>query len=234
MTDQFNAFLDQVLDGLDAVRQIPPTTRAPNARIWGPYDDTANPGFQVEVEIDRDGGHEYDWALRYRQIGQDFFDIGAGHFTPTVTLKEGQGGMFLDAKSEREHFDAGNPTDPDTLTVTYVTDMDPKHVDMTFVKDQTATLGYDYRQNDAGQVHADFVVTSTDPNVTELAYNVAWDSSGQGRADTTIIAGNWAQYDAGTFSECWDSAQLVVYSNEIYDGGPPVGDAGACVKIPGF
>src|SRR6202042_3828169 len=50
-TDQFNAFLDDVLDGLDNIRQIPPTTRLDDGRIWGPYDDSTHPGFQVQVEI---------------------------------------------------------------------------------------------------------------------------------------------------------------------------------------
>jgi hypothetical protein len=234
MSDAFNGFLDEILDGLEAVRQIPPTTRGTDSRIWGPYEDNSHPGFEVEVEIDRDdAGVQYDWALKYRQSGQPFFTLGSGLFKPTITLREGEGSFNIDALLGRQNFDAGNPTDPDTLAVNYITDMSPKSVHMNFVKGVddggTDSFDYGYLQNDAGEVHADFLLTGNDPNITSLLYDVKWDQSGEGLATVTVTAGNWA--DAG-FEECWDTAQKVVFSNMIFDGGPsPVGTQASCVKI---
>jgi hypothetical protein len=233
---EFNAFLDSILDGLDGIRQIPPTTRTTDTRTWGPYDDSKNPGFQVRVDIERDGGSEYDWQLSYGRVGETFHPFGQGHFKPTITLKEGTGGLFLDAIGARQYLDAGTSTDPDHLTVDYHTDQSPKLVDMFFDKTLDDggidTLDYNYRQNDAGEVHADFTATTMDPNIKSLAYDVAWDRSGEGYAKVKILAGNWA--DAG-FEECWDTAQKVVYSDMIFDGGPsPVGLIDACTTIDNF
>ncbi len=121
-TDQFNAFLDEILDGLDAIRQVPPTTRLADGRIWGPYDDSSHPGFQVQVEIDRNADAGFDWKLSYRPDGQAFFDIGNGNFQPTVSLKEGIGSFQLNGLLSREELDAGKPGDPNLVTVDYQTD----------------------------------------------------------------------------------------------------------------
>jgi hypothetical protein len=244
----FNTYVDSILDGIDGVRVIPPTSRTDDTRTWGPYNDSQHPGFEVEVEIERDGGsggeYEYDWQLRYRQTGGQFFDICVGNFIPTETLKIGEGGFFIDALSAREIFDAGKADDPDHLTVTYITDKSPKQVSMFFDKDAgvdagSYSLGYQYEQNDAGDTHATFIATGGDPNITTLEYDAKWNASGEGFMKASILAGNWA--DAGIrLEECWDSAQKVVYSNMIFDAGtgpdggtPEVGLPGACVDIQG-
>jgi hypothetical protein len=231
-SNQFNAFLDYILDGLDGVRQIPPTTRTDDSRIWGPYNDTQHDGYQVEVVIDRvDAG--FDWALKYLQNSQESFTLGGGFFVPTVTLKEGEGAFNIDAKAGRDHF--GGDGGIDSLDVTYITDMSPKQVAMHFTADPgdggENLLDYAYVQTDAGDVRAIFKMTGNDPNITTLQYDVKWNGAGEGFADVTILAGNWS--DAGVdFKECWDSAQKVEYSNMIFDGGPsPIGNPDTCVTF---
>jgi hypothetical protein len=233
---KFNAFLDSVLDGLENIRQIPPTTRTTDARVWGPYTDSSHDGVQVQVVVERiDGGVEYDWALQYRRTGEDFFTAGGGNYKPTVTLTEGVGEFGIDALGARNYFDAGDSGDPDLLGVKYDTQDSPKLVQMIFTKGLddagTNSLGYQFLQNDAGEVHADFLATGNDPNITSLLYDVKWNQSGEGFANVAIVAGNWA--DAGvSFTECWDTAQKVVFSNMIFDGGPsPVGNPASCTKI---
>jgi hypothetical protein len=238
MSDQFNAFLDSVLNGLEGIRQIPPTTRTADARVWGPYPDSQHNGTEVQVVVERiDGGVEYDWALEYTRTGQNPFIAGGGSFQPTVTLTQGVGQFGIDLIGARDYFDAGDSGDPDLLGVKYDTKDSPKLVQMFFTKGLddagTGVLGYQYLQNDAGEVHADFLaVGGSDPNITGLLYDVKWDKSGEGLASVAIVAGNWADAGIPPFEECWDTAQKVVYSTMIFDGGPsPVGLQDACVKI---
>ena len=54
-SERFNAALDGLLSLLEDIRQRPPTTRAPEQRIWGPVNDAEHPALQLRFVMTREG-----------------------------------------------------------------------------------------------------------------------------------------------------------------------------------
>ena len=91
----FNGLIDSVLGLVDSIRQYPPTTRTPEARVWGPFADQNNPGFEFRLTVTQVDETKFSWALEAHKLGADYFSIVTGLFVPTQTLTEGQGSMVV-------------------------------------------------------------------------------------------------------------------------------------------
>jgi hypothetical protein len=230
-SDQFNAFIDQTLAGLDLIRSIPPTTRGKSSRIWGPYDDKNHPGFEVQVTITKESDTKFQWQLDERPKGGDFFTIGGGEFFPTVSLRKGFGHFGFNGKLIRDKLGGGMASEPDTVEIRYKTDADPLMVEMDWTKDDAGSVGYGYNgYADQSAVLGYLLTVPSNTVASKISVSAGWNSKTAGRADILILEGVYA---GATEVECWDEAHTVVYGQGYTDGGMyVVGDAGSCVTVP--
>lgn len=234
---EFNGILDTLLTILDKVRQVPPTTRSTDTRVWGPYPDNNNPGFDFQVVIKQVDATNFGWAIQSRRRGGELFDVVTGAFKASVSAREGQGAMKVLVKDFRDVLKVDdNLKQLDELTIGYITDMFPHRVEMLFTFRQGSTsglsaLGYTYReqQDSAGAMR--FRLRSTSADLTVVDVNAAWLANGSGRSLSQVVEGN---YTGATVTECWDTAFKVTYYAESWAGGKTAGDLASCVAVPGL
>ncbi len=235
-SNDFNKFLDSILTGLDGLRAIHPTTRQATKRIWGPYADDKNPGFDVKAEIEKTGEKSYKWSLQARKRGTaDFTTIAGGRFVATESLRKGQGDFFLDAVAASTLYGKmkEKPTDPDRVDFGYETSSDPVIVEIRAkVPSLTTPVGWDLnRYADGSGVFAFTVEGLMDPNATKISALVAYDAKGAGKVTYTILAGNYVGYAA---EQCFDDAQKVIYEAGNWPGAMPAGKQSDCAEVKGL
>ena len=233
-SDEFNAFLDLVLGGLDALRSIHPTKREDNKRIWGPYPDDKNPGFDIRVEIVKVTERHFKWSIGARKRGNEVFTtIGGGKFVPTASLKEGRGDFFFDGVAARNLYGRmKNAGDPDRIDVGYWTDSDPVIVEAAVDFGPMTMFGYDYN----GYVDQSAVLTFTvgglgDPDATKISALAAWNPKTAGEVVYSILEGN----NRGAMArQCWNEDQKIVHELLMLpDGGVyQAGNDADCVTVP--
>lgn len=236
-SDSFNGIVDFITGALDTVVKITPTTRSPDTRIWGPWNDPNNPGFQVRVTITRPSDSDFNWAIEMRPRTGDYFETAGGSFQATESIKKGTGNFHVDTKTIRERLKSTTDLNPvDKIDVTYDTQRPPKLVQMQFLfspsgASNLSTAGYEYHEAADTSGSMAFVVKGSDPNITEAKYESQWLKTGTGRATLTVVSGNYA---GATATECWDSTFKVVYAKQSWPGGIDVGTASACPEITGL
>lgn len=232
-SDGFNDLVDGVLTGLDTLRSIHPTKREKNKRIWGPYPDEKNPGFDVKAEIVRVTEKRFEWSLQARKRGTETFTtLAGGKFVPTVSLRKGRGDFFFDAKASHELYGTTkkNPTDPDSAVFEYSTDSDPLIVHLGFDVGGTPTV-VAYEVNTYADGSGVFAFTADglpDPNATRISAVAAWDVTTAGEVSYTILEGN---YRTAMARSCWDKNQTVVYEWGNWPGAPVAGNPNDCVAV---
>jgi hypothetical protein len=232
-SEDFNNFVDGVLGGLDGIRMIPPTRREENARFWGPYPDSKNPGFDVMIEIHRESDDSFTWSLKARPRAGTFVTLAGGTFKPTMSLRKGRGTFFLDAKAIHGlYMTSPKAGDPDRADFAYSTDTDPVIVTIDLEFGSVVNASYAFNgKADKSAVLQWQVEDPLNPNMSHVTYTVGWTAKTDGRADGTIDKGNWA---GATFIECWDESHLVTYGKGYDDAGVPyeVGDIAKCIPKP--
>ena len=82
--DGLNGVVDSLLALVDLVKRTPPTTREPDARVWGPWDDQKHPGMEVRVTMRRSrdaaGVPSYTYQFEERPRGGAFQSVLDGSF----------------------------------------------------------------------------------------------------------------------------------------------------------
>lgn len=232
VSTSFNGFLN-FLDILEAVRAYPPTTRAQNSRIWGPWTDDNNPKFEVRVVVTKASAERFEYAFQHRPKGGEYFDTVTGFFKPTATLRKGSGEL---------HFHVGDVAakglvlDPgfaklQKIDISYITDMFPVTVAMKFEGrpgEALETVDYGYQENKDTSGTMGFIAKTTDPNTLKLDVGSSWLASGAGYGVLTVVEGN---YRGATQLDCWDAAFKIVYAKQTWPGGKEVGDPTKCVAV---
>lgn len=233
----FNALLDTALGIVDTVRQYPPTTRSDEARVWGPYPDAKNPGFEFQVGISQLEATKFAWALQARRSGGDFFDVVTGAFEASTSARQGTGAMVVHVATFKDQLAVDDAFKAlDRIDVGYQTASWPRRVDMafTFTPGNTSglsTIGYTYRQKEDGAGALAFQVRTTSAEATALTTVALWNARGAGKGQAMVTEG---LYTGATVSECWDTAQKVVFYAEGWMGGQQSGSATDCVVIDGL
>jgi hypothetical protein len=235
----FNGIIDFLLSTVDAVRAVPPTTRSPDSRTWGPFTDSNNPSARFQVVISAQvATSTFDWALQVSVANAAFFDVVTGTFAATTgSVKKGQGSMVVHVKDFRDLLKVDDTFKQlDQIDVHYANDMAPTTVSMAFTfkagaSSGLSSIGYDYLENadQSGTMH--FELRGNDPNITVRDVRGGWLPSGVGRAVNHVIAGNYA---GAMVTECWDQAFAVTYYAESWAGGVTNGQPTACATIDGF
>jgi hypothetical protein len=233
----FNGLLETMLAILDTVRLYPPTTRSDTSRVWGPFPDSKNEGFEFQVAISRLDTRRFEWFLQARPRAGDFFDVVTGTFEASTSARQGTGAMVVhvDRFKDRLRVDATLKA-LSRIDVGYQTARWPHRVDMalTFAPGNTTGLsaaGYTSRRKEDGSGALAFQVRTGSLEATVLSTVALWTPQGAGRAQATVVEG---LYTGATVSECWDTRQNVVYYAQGWPGGQVVGTQQACVAIDGL
>jgi hypothetical protein len=233
----FNAMLDTVLAILDTVRLYPPTTRTDDTRVWGPYADSKNPGFEFQVSIQQTDATHFAWSLQARKRTGTFFDVIVGVFDASVSARQGTGAMQVPVTNFKDQLNVdANFKALDRIDVGYQTASWPHRVDMAFTfspgnMSGLSTIGYTYRTKEDTSGAMVFQVRTTNTGATALTTTALWNPSGAGRAQAVVTEGT---YTGATVNECWGTAAKVVYYAESWAGGQVNGLASDCVTVDGL
>ncbi len=211
--DTFNRSLDTLLGALEIIRRWPPTRRELDRRIWGPAPDSAQPGFDIQLTLERnpDTG-AFDWRIEHRkQPAGEFFTTLTGHFEPTMNVRKGQGDIHFLLTAARA---GGLAIDPSMATaksidLTYDT-VPPRKLYESVPIDGRHDFDYRYEETEGGgaRVESKFGLDNV-PGAERLHTISRWTGTGEGRGDVRIIQGTYA----GLFAQiqCWDSAFKVLF-----------------------
>ncbi len=213
-SDKINAGVDFLLALVDVVRRTPPTRRAADERVWGPFDAKEHPGREIIVVMTRSypaalgGVPRYGYAFLARWKGTpDFTPILGGTFDGG-SASHGRGGLALD-------FDAmtalgmGDATTPaGTMQVAYDRASDPVTTQLALASDGFGVVqfGYRFAGYAAGGGAFDFAFRDGAGNLFYVT--TGYDAFGGGRA---AVAFQGAGGATGGFRQCWSANACLVY-----------------------
>jgi hypothetical protein len=233
----YNKLLELVLGVVDQVRAAPPTTRTSDSRTWGPFNDSNNPGRQVQVVIVKVDETNFTWRIESRPTNGEFIRVLDGNFAATDTARRGRGDFVVHVKDFRDVVKVSPElAQLDSFQVGYITDMFPRRVEMLFTLKPGSTsglssLGYTAREQQDGSGSMRFIYTTPTPEVPELVVTSAWKPTGEGSA-TAIARGG--MYDGFNIRECWNRSFKVVHYFESWIGGVSSGPVADCPVIEGL
>jgi hypothetical protein len=246
VTRTFNGLVAGIVGLVDAVRRLPPSSRTPDSRTWGPYPSDEHPGwlsrmivtrdpidallFRYEIAFHRAGGDDLDWPL-----------FLSGQFRAGQTVHHGDG-MFqiTTAATMAEGLDVGFGR-LDHMEVTYDTRMDPATVSMAITNlpnplkpDDVTQAAYAYKGRSDGQgqmtfdLWGDFVLG---PAIEKMTVTSQWLGSGEGLGVLKVQEGDGA---GSMQTECWNTQFRPTYNSKPWAPLENVSpdDPSACPSIP--
>lgn len=237
----FNTLLDTFLGVLDAVRSVPPSTRADTVRVWGPYPAKDNPGyqFQVVIALVSEGPDTYAWGMQMRKIGDTtWIDVVRGAFQASAeSVRKGMGQFEMPVKDFRDVLKVDDGLRQlDLIQIGYVKTDFPHITSMAFQYAPGGTsglsaAGYASKRAADGSGAMGFSLISTDANVRRLDIISKWLADGAGFAIANVTEGN---YRGSNRVECWDAMFRLVYFKESWPGGTEGGRPADCVAVDGL
>jgi hypothetical protein len=237
----FNGLIDAVAAIVDYVRAQPPTERAENRRVWGPYPNNDNPAWQnrmvmemVAAPTDPTGFHiVYSLDFRRAGAGDDAWSpLLSGKFFPTGGVRRGRGEIRLDFTTARQ---VGYPVDPKSelllLELNYQRSDYPITVDLRWQniagsKSPGGSIQYVVNADSSGTLV--FTAQGEGIVVQEIEIRSRWLSSGAGRGDARVTEGFAAAVNGFIGTDCWGIDAQPVYKLR---SRPPEtsGDVSACI-----
>ena len=231
----FNAGVDALLSLLEDIRSLPPTTREPDRRVWGPYRAPNHAGFDVRFVMTREA-MRFDYQLEYRRTGggeADWWAFLSGDFEADAGIRKGVGSLHLDVeRSEREGLPATDVTVLRRLDIDYQTKALPTRVELTFTpKDGAFPVSrYTYReaQGSLGEMH--FLMPGQDlvPGglLEDLGLTTRWAPDGRGMAVLDVLSGD---IRGAKYTECWNAQGRVTFTARSWDFfNPTEGERATC------
>ena len=238
----FNGVVDSFLTLIDAIRSYSPTTRLPDARIWGPFPAQQQPGWEVRMVMMRQDLATFAYAVDFHAIGSAdaWINVINGSFAASGGARRGSGSLNIDTKAARA---AG--LDPglgylDAMSATYDNHDFPITVDLQFtnlpnpLKPDDPTQGtYDFAagQNGNGSLSFNFSANSIPGPAGIDVFQVTsnWLGSGPGRSDLQVVSGDAA---GAHETQCWNQLFQAVYTDKPWSPLEDLGDPSACPAIP--
>jgi len=244
-SDRLNTSVEWVIGLVDVVRRYPPTTRAEDARTWGPFDDDRHPGIQLRVVIERswpsgpDGPveHAYAFEARREALGEPFTAILYGTFVGPSSLR-GRGGLTL-AFDEFWRLAMADPDAPTgEMRIAYDRSADPRTTQLTLAQSDgfgLAQFDYGYAGYADGRGRLSYAFVNDAGDRAEVG--AGWNALGGGQADVRFYPASAGGASVG-YRQCWNALACLVYSDDAsgYSCGVPGGCAfGApsdCPSVP--
>jgi hypothetical protein len=240
----FNGITDSFVALVDTIRAYPPTTRETDRRIWGPFPADKQPGWMIEMVMERHDVTMFTYRFEFRPVGST--DPGAwiplldGSYFVSGGVRRGNGQIHVDTAALRA---AG--VDPgldylDHLTVNYTTNTFPITVDLEFTNlanpfkpDDPSHGIYSYAVQSNGQGALSYNFTGNIipgiAGVDTVEVTARWLGTGEGRADLQVTMGDAL---GAQETQCWDDRLQEVYTYKPWAPLENVGDVSACAAIP--
>jgi len=236
----FNRGLDGLLTLLENIRERPPTTRAPDLRVWGPWRDPRHPGHEVRFVMAR-VAERFDYRLQYRPERSDeeaWWTALEGTFQANGGLREGEGMVrLLVAEARARGFNLGGLANLARLDIGYQTREPPIGVQMRFVPasiQSGSELLYAYRELPSGLGEMGFVLEDTDVlpggQKEKLAILSRWTKDRGGVGLVVVTGGDVPAGFTATHVECWDASFRVTYMKRSWET-TVVGEASSCPDV---
>jgi hypothetical protein len=239
----FNNALDGLLSLLENIRTVPPTTREPGRRTWGPFVDRNHPGNDVRFVMDRDGGF-FDYRLQFKPSSAgagEWWSFLEGSFKADAGIRIGEGDLHLFiADAVAKGLNVGNLKGLSRLDIGYQNKMLPSRAEMIFSAPPTppATTGpevrYTYRELPGGFGEMRFLLKDTDAVPGGLREDVEitsrWTPDHGGVATFVILRGD---LQGAGYKECWDAQNKLTFAKRSWELFG-IGLASDCPDVPGF
>jgi hypothetical protein len=240
---EYNNALDSLLSLLENIRTVPPTTREPDRRIWGPWTDRNQPGNNVRFVMDRDGAF-FDYHLQFKPsaAGEDaWWSFLEGTFKADSGIRIGEGELHLFISEALSHgLNVGGLRGLERLDVGYQNKALPTLVQMIFTTPiiPPATTApqvlYTYREQPGGFGEMSFLVKDTDAVQgglrEDLRITTRWTPNRGGVGTFVILEGD---LKGASYKECWDAQNKLTYAKRSWEFFG-IGLASDCPDIPGF
>ena len=236
-----NAMVDEFLGFVDAVREIPPSSRDEDSRTWGPWPVDNVSGYDARMVSSRRGVGEFTWSFEIAPQGTSAWaPFFSGVHVAGATIREGLGSFVFDGFAVDEIDDS-----PDTP---FYLEVDYDHRDGTYVTftawskpsaaAESLIARYDYAidLDHAGVVTFD--TSSPDfakgKEVEQLHVTTGWVPDVGGRGDAIVSGGNVEDYliPSVSYTQCWLPDGTVLYMGDQYGIGPQVGKEEYCTVAP--
>jgi hypothetical protein len=240
VSDEFNNGLDGLLSLLESIRDLPPTQREPDRRIWGPWPDRRHPGHELRFVMTREAEH-FDYQLQFRperSSEEAWWTLVDGSFRAGGGLRKGEGTVKLLLSEAKAHgFSVGGLAYLERLDIAYQTRALPIGVQMRFVlvfPQLTPELRYAYREIPGGLGEMRFLLEDTDVisggQREDLSIVSRWTREHGGVGIITVTGGDVPAGFTATHVECWDASFRVTYAKRSWET-TVVGEASACPDV---
>jgi len=252
VSKSFNAMLFQILGSVDLIRSFPPSERAPNSRIWGPFPQAKVPSWRWRFKVTRDRNDPttfaYHLQLQRNTDGPEtWFSFLDGGFTSTQGARRGIGNftMHTDELRAQSYPDDVEGRKIRSLQVDYDTRDFPisLHAVLETYPDPedtsawvTTTFDYGVAANGQGAMEFEIMgnLDLTTAALETLRVTSQWMPSGDGRAEATITLGDGVGL---TEVQCWNRDFNPTFTSKPWPvslDSPdlPGGDAALCPQFP--
>ncbi|WP_240359876.1 hypothetical protein [Pyxidicoccus trucidator] len=219
----FNTAVDGLLTLLENIRSVSPTTREPDRRVWGPFKDKDNPGFDVRFVMERQE-LRFDYQLEYRRTGEDdqaWWAFLSGTFQADSGIRKGVGALHLDVKrAVQEDFPSSGLSVLDRLDIDYQTKTLPTRVEMVFTPrgGLTAPVRYRYREAEGNLGEMRFQLPDTDlvvgGRLEDVELTTRWAPDGRGMGVLEVLDGD---IKGAKYTECWNALGRVTFLSRSWD-----------------
>jgi hypothetical protein len=240
---EFNNAADSLLSLLENIRTVPPTTREPDRRIWGPYTDRNQPGQNVRFVMNRDGGF-FDYRLQFKPstAAEDaWWSFLEGTFKADAGIRIGEGELHLFISDAVTHgLNVGGLRGLERLDIGYQNKALPTRVEMIFTVPITPPaptapqVRYTYREQPGGFGEMRFLVKDTEAVPGSLREDLEitsrWTPDRGGVGTFVILQGD---LKGASYKECWDAQNKLTYAKRSWELFG-IGLASDCPDIPGF
>ncbi|EPX56975.1 hypothetical protein D187_006729 [Cystobacter fuscus DSM 2262] len=235
--DEFNGGFDGVLSILEETRKSPPTTRAPELRIWGPAQDPGNPGHEMRIMMTREA-ERFDYRVQFRPMGSDeeaWWSALVGSFQSEGGPRQGKGTLSIFMAEVMEHgLNVPWMSDLKRLDIDYQTSTLPSSVRMHFIPVSGFELDYAYHEFPGGSGEMRFSRENLDIYPGEqketLAILSRWTQDQGGMAIVEATGGDVPTDFTVTLVECWDASFRTTYEKRSWDADEE-GNASSCPDV---
>ncbi|ADO73441.1 hypothetical protein [Stigmatella aurantiaca] len=241
-SDNFNTLLDELLTLVETIRALPPTTREPHRRTWGPFTDTNQPGHEARFVMERqEDANVFTYQFQFKPIQADdseWWSFLAGAFRADAGVRKGEGELHLfvgEAVAKGLHVEGLHPLQQ--LDVVYQTRELPTRVEMRLIAQSPsapAEVRYTYRELPGGWGEMRFIQRDTEAvpggQKEDVEITSRWTPAQGGVGTFIILRGDLT--GAG-YRECWNPQYEVTYAKRSWELFG-TGDVSTCPDVSGF